>query len=362
MTEALILEPATPTGPPRAAAVLVTFNRKQLLIECLNGLLSQTTALDRIYIIDNASTDGTGESLRQAGFLTKAVIRYVPLRLNVGGAGGFAAGLEMAYNDGYDWFWLMDDDVEPYPDGLAQLLAFHDVSGCIHGRRKNPDGTAVPWGVCFSEKTVTTTEIPDRQFLASSRARAINTGCFEGMLVSRKVVSQIGFPDADFFITWDDTYYGYLASRVTTVSYVNAFVLQRKLAVESTKLPLCRTHLLPSPFALFYFHRNRWLLARKLGVCRFPFWVATGFVSFKALIRELVLVRSVSRARIVVRGVLSGMRLQVKTREPRVQRNRRNETNVLENTLTERDSIHLPGMAVLAAPDAPCRLAARRHC
>jgi rhamnopyranosyl-N-acetylglucosaminyl-diphospho-decaprenol beta-1,3/1,4-galactofuranosyltransferase len=316
MIHPYISQSVTPTGLPSVAAVLVTFNRKKLLMECLNGLLSQTVALDRIYIIDNASTDGTGESLRQAGFLTTPVIRYIPLQLNVGGAGGFAAGLEMAYNDGYEWFWLMDDDVEPYSDGLAQLLECRDVSGCIHGRRKNPDGTPVAWGVSFSERTVTTRHIPDQQFLASTQARTINAGCFEGMLVSRKVVSQIGFPDANFFITWDDTYYGYLASRVTTVSYVNAFVLKRKLTVGTAKLPMFRTCFIPSPLALFYYHRNRWLIAKKLGVCRFPFWAATAVVLFMALFRELFLVRSASRAALIVRGVLSGIRSQAKTREP----------------------------------------------
>ena len=47
----------------RLAAVVVTYNRKQLLVECLRALLRQTVCIDRIFIINNASTDGTNEYL-----------------------------------------------------------------------------------------------------------------------------------------------------------------------------------------------------------------------------------------------------------------------------------------------------------
>ena len=47
----------------KVSAVVVTFNRKELLIECLEALRRQTRPLDALYIIDNASTDGTEELL-----------------------------------------------------------------------------------------------------------------------------------------------------------------------------------------------------------------------------------------------------------------------------------------------------------
>lgn len=329
-----------PANPVNVAAVVVTFNRKQLLIECLRGLLSQTVALDKIYVIDNASTDGTKEALEQAGLLSNPVIQYAPLRDNLGGAGGFAAGLEIAYDNGHQWFWLMDDDVEPYPDGLAELLKASPMSGCIHGRRKDPNGEPVPWGVRLSEKTVTTVEIPDQQFQAGTGPRVVNTACFEGMLVSREVVSRIGFPDANFFIMWDDTYYGYLAAQVTTVLYIDAFVLRRKLPVRSTKLPGCKTHFLPTSLGLFYFQRNRWLVARRLGVCRFPFWAATAFLVAKALFRELVLVRSPGRAGIVIKGLVHGIRCQVNATQPLSLP--KPIGNAQFSPVTQRDSINLP--------------------
>lgn len=293
------------------AAVVVTFNRKVLLVECIVGLLAQTATPDRIYVIDNASTDGTRDTLQAAGLLDNPKILYVPLRSNMGGAGGFSAGLRSAYSDGYEWFWLMDDDVEPFPDALAQLLEFRYASGCIHGRKQNADGSPFVWIEQFSERTVTTSRISDPLFEKSERAQKINTGCFEGMLVSREVVSRIGFPDTDFFITWDDTYYGYLASRVTTVLYVNVYALRRKLHIGRVDCGMFGERLLQSPLALFHSHRNRWLIAKKLKVNRLPFWFASLSFSLRAVIRELLFVRSISRAAAVLKGVWTGMRLQV---------------------------------------------------
>lgn len=313
-TDSLIESVISPSLPS-VAAVVVTFNRKRLVIECVRGLLTQTVQPDRIYVIDNASTDGTAESLAEAGYLNNRRIQYVPLGSNTGGAGGFSAGLKIAYEDGFDWIWLMDDDVEPYPDGLAQLLEFRRESGCIHGRRRNADGTPFVWIERFSERTITTSRIGDPFFRKNGRAQEINTACFEGMLISREVVSQIGFPDANFFITWDDTYYGYLASLVTTVLYVNAFVLQRKLPFATVRCWPFKPRVLQSALALFYSHRNRWLVAKKLGACRFPFLIASASFLLRALFREIVLVRSASRAMAIVKGACSGIRLLVTTRK-----------------------------------------------
>ena len=57
----------------KICAVVVTYNRKDLLVECLNALKNQTYPLDGIYIIDNASTDGTQELLMKEGWITEIV-------------------------------------------------------------------------------------------------------------------------------------------------------------------------------------------------------------------------------------------------------------------------------------------------
>lgn len=122
---------------------MVTYDRKRLLGECIDSLLRQTRPPDALYVIDNGSTDGTCESLLggqeapPAGRLHEAVrtltppssperrveLHYVRMPQNAGGAGGFAEGMERAAAAGFDWLWLMDDDVLTAPEALDALVS-----------------------------------------------------------------------------------------------------------------------------------------------------------------------------------------------------------------------------------------------
>jgi rhamnopyranosyl-N-acetylglucosaminyl-diphospho-decaprenol beta-1,3/1,4-galactofuranosyltransferase len=85
------------------AAVVVTYNRSRLLLECLDALLRQTRPVDKIVLIDNASTDGTVEVLRSRGYLANPKIDYQRSEFNSGGAGGFHDGMKRAHELGFDW-------------------------------------------------------------------------------------------------------------------------------------------------------------------------------------------------------------------------------------------------------------------
>ncbi|MEE0404338.1 glycosyltransferase, partial [Megasphaera elsdenii] len=103
------------------AAIVVTYNRKNLLLENIKHLLDQNKKdiLD-IIIIDNASTDGTREALNK--FIVNQKIIYKNTGANLGGAGGFQFGIRYAAEYGYDFVWIMDDDCMPKPDALEKLL------------------------------------------------------------------------------------------------------------------------------------------------------------------------------------------------------------------------------------------------
>jgi rhamnopyranosyl-N-acetylglucosaminyl-diphospho-decaprenol beta-1,3/1,4-galactofuranosyltransferase len=100
-------------------AVVVTYNRRELLLDCLAALDRQTHPLAGILVVDNASTDGTPEALERSGFQ----LDYLRLRRNGGGAEGFHYGVRHAREAGCDWIWLMDDDCAPDADALERLLA-----------------------------------------------------------------------------------------------------------------------------------------------------------------------------------------------------------------------------------------------
>ena len=101
------------------AAVVVTYNRLELLKQNIDKLLAQTCPCD-ILLVDNASTDGTGEAMRALEQTGK--IQYRNTGANLGGAGGFNFGMRWAVEAGYRYVWVMDDDCLPKPDALEKLL------------------------------------------------------------------------------------------------------------------------------------------------------------------------------------------------------------------------------------------------
>ena len=191
-------------------AVVVTFNRKALLRECLRAVLDQTRSLDLVVVIDNASTDGTWE-LIGAEFANDSRIRYIRLPHNVGGAGGFRHGLELGHELGFEWLWLMDDDTIPSCDALQALLEASDRFPAdsrprvLSSKVLWTDGSLHPMNV----PTIKRSQMdPERMFLAAEYGTlSVRWASFVSLLVHRGVVDEFGLPYGDYFIWNDDTEY-----------------------------------------------------------------------------------------------------------------------------------------------------------
>ena len=106
----------------KVIAVVVTYNRKKLLKECIGALINQNLELYKIIIVNNASTDGTTEYFQSEHIFKDEKIKIINLTKNTGGAGGFEVGTRAAYAAGADYIWLMDDDAEPVKDCLEILI------------------------------------------------------------------------------------------------------------------------------------------------------------------------------------------------------------------------------------------------
>ena len=123
------------------AAVVVTYNRLPLLRQCLAALAAQTAQDLTIFLVDNASTDGTAEAVAEMA-LPNLVYRNTGK--NLGGAGGFAYGVREAALAGYDALWLMDDDTLPTPTALEAFLQadrnLQGQYGWLSSRALAPDG------------------------------------------------------------------------------------------------------------------------------------------------------------------------------------------------------------------------------
>jgi rhamnopyranosyl-N-acetylglucosaminyl-diphospho-decaprenol beta-1,3/1,4-galactofuranosyltransferase len=225
--------------------VVVTYNRLAWLKECIDSLRRQTHPIDRIYVVNNGSTDGTREWLESQEDL------HVVHQENVGGAGGFHTGMKTAYENRASWIWVMDDDVFFAEDCLEKLLSYQDRSLCLHPRKQYSDGKDFLWEGHFDVDTATMSWLGNYSFRGGKDICYVNVCCFEGMLIHRSIVERIGFPDPRFFVFNDDTVYGLLAHAHTNVAFVrDALATTKKKSTDDTR----------SDFTLYYAIRNQHLV------------------------------------------------------------------------------------------------------
>ena len=195
----------------RVTAVLVAYNRRELLRESLEALAAQSRPVDRLVVVDNASDDGSREVAEELLEPWGARARLIPLTENTGGAGGFAVGIAAAVvEDGIDWVWVMDDDTVPGPEALAQALAAHE-----RYRAGGPDDLAVMGSrVLWTDGDEHPMNTPKAKIRASDseRRRAAEAGGMEirsisfvsAFLRAARVRDQ-GLPIADYFL-WNDDF------------------------------------------------------------------------------------------------------------------------------------------------------------
>lgn len=246
----------------RVTAVLVAYNRRELLQESLAALAQQTRPVDRLVIVDNASTDGSGEAAEALVEEWGGRARMIRLTENTGGAGGFAVGIAAAIaEEGIDWVWVMDDDTVPGPDALAGALDAHE-----RYRATGPDDLAVMGSrVVWTDGEDHPMNTPKAKIRASSeeRDRAASVGAMEIRSISfvsaflrASRVRELGLPIADYFLWNDDFEYSARLLRGARGLYVPASVVTHKTAKRGSSDQ--------DPGARFFFEvRNKlWVFRR----------------------------------------------------------------------------------------------------
>ena len=187
----------------RIAVVVVTYNRINLLQECIKSIRLQTYQDYSIIVVNNGSTDGTLEWLNRQKDVT------IITQKNLGGAGGFYTGLKFATEQGYDYCWIMDDDVICESTALEELIKAYHVQNnigfiCsrvigINGESMNtpaPDMRPEDNGYAnFFDKVVNYAMVK------------IRTATFVSVLLSTNRIIELGLPLREFFIWGDDVEY-----------------------------------------------------------------------------------------------------------------------------------------------------------
>ncbi|QDY90704.1 glycosyltransferase [Arthrobacter sp. UKPF54-2] len=284
-------------------AVVVTYNRADYLRNLLDSFARLGTGPARIIVVDNASGDHTADVVA-AALAAGQPIDYERLDENVGGAGGFSRGVELALGRGAEWLWLMDDDVEVLPGAVEALAKFTPEYSCLIGRRYDADGKPFFWQHHFVEALGVFLPV-SRDVFAHSEVFRTNVGNFEGMLIKASVARSIGLPDPRFFITWDDLIYGWLAAQQTPVVYVNAFVIKKVRAQRQVDLGL--RHLNDSSdLSRRYVMRNRGHVAQYLRAHgkfhRLGFGAGTALTFLKEIARLVLVERTLKGTGALWRG------------------------------------------------------------
>ena len=208
-------------------ALIVTYNRLKLLKESISSIKTQSVKPDKILIYNNNSNDGTTEYLNS---LKDDQIIFHNASENTGGAGGYHYGIELAYNLGADWVWVMDDDTIAVPDALYKLTdssffpcdEFNNPTGYLASRVDWVDGNrhlmnyikpVHPWHSLHG---------------SHDNCYKITNSTFVSMLINREAIRTIGLPVKEFFIWGDDWEYSGRISNKYNCYYISNSVVVHK--------------------------------------------------------------------------------------------------------------------------------------
>lgn len=187
----------------KIVACVVTYNRKEKLLNCIRCLKDQSYNAFDILIIDNASTDGTKEAIRS--YIDDHTVIYKNTGANSGGAGGFNYAIKNSAND-YDYIWIMDDDTYPKREALQAFVdAIPEVNnefGYLSSIAEWTDGKA-----CLMNKQAISSDIYENLSSLEKGLIPIDNASFVSLFIKSDMVKKVGLPIKEFFLWGDDTEY-----------------------------------------------------------------------------------------------------------------------------------------------------------
>ncbi len=116
------------SGCKRVGCFVCNFNKKDYVVGCVESLLNQSYDNMDVYVVDNASTDGSVEALEQR-FGDKIIVHVN--ESNLGGSGGFGKGISIALEKGYEYAVLVDNDVRVDQFAIENMVKHMEQNGDV---------------------------------------------------------------------------------------------------------------------------------------------------------------------------------------------------------------------------------------
>ena len=227
--------------------IIVNFNGGELLARCIGHVRAQTVLPDRVFVVDNASVDGSIESLEPWERLTV---------LRMGSNLGFAAGNNRAIAAcSTEYIALLNPDAFPAPDWIERLLdaaSAWPLAASFGSRQLSHDNPGLLDGVgdCYHMSGLAWREA--HGFPQTSMhlvPREIFAPCAAAALYRRNAVAGAGGFDETFFCYFEDVDLGFrLRLAGHAARYVPDAVVEH-IGGASTGGER-------SDFAMFHGHRN----------------------------------------------------------------------------------------------------------
>ena len=207
----------------KVIAVVVTYNRKELLKEAIEALLNQEYNNCDILIVDNASTDGTKEYIDE--LLNDNKVHYENTGANLGGAGGFNFGMRKAVEMGCDFVWVMDDDCIVHKDSLTELLNAD--------KKLNGNYGFLSSKVLWKDNSICKMNIPKKTFSTwlkefDKPVQEIAMASFVSLFVKTDIIKEMGLPIKEFFIWTDDWEFTRRISRKYKCYFISNSIVTHK--------------------------------------------------------------------------------------------------------------------------------------
>lgn len=244
----------------KIVAIVVTYNRKKLLLENLNSLLSQSYKNFDVFIVDNASTDGTAQAIQE---YLNSKVQYFNTGKNIGGAGGFAFGMNLAIVKGYDYCWLMDDDTITTINTLNSIvnkaIAINWEFSFLASVVKWTDGAA-----CLMNVQEINYKTMQNMIAFDAKLLPVNYSSFVSCFINVNIAKEIGLPIKEMFIYCDDLEY---TTRLNKVQQgyldMDSTVIHKMLSNETTDLIKCTPDKI---FRYYYEYRNHLYFVKTQGM------------------------------------------------------------------------------------------------
>ena len=249
----------------KVTTVVVTYNRIELLKECLEALCNQDYDDMDILVVDNCSTDGTGEYL--ASLKCSRSLRCITMPSNIGGAGGFHEGMKAALEGDCEYMWLMDDDTIPTKQALSELVKAADVL-------KDEKFSYISSNVYgMDHECMNTPRMPFFQSGKNGYADwnkhldealvKVRSATFCACFISAKAARYVGLPIKEYFIWGDDTEYTMRLSKYYGQAYLAGKSLVLHKRANNQALSIVKEDN-PGRIDMYYYYVRNYLNNLKL--------------------------------------------------------------------------------------------------